>query len=51
MARRVFGFKEAYRYGEPVAGVQMYLGQAYIMLRNARQGCMTPAHLGYGTQT
>jgi uncharacterized glyoxalase superfamily protein PhnB len=47
---RVFGFKEAYRYGEPVAGVQMYLGQAYIMLRNARQGCMTPAHLGYGTQ-
>jgi uncharacterized glyoxalase superfamily protein PhnB len=48
---RVFGFKEAYRYGEPVAGVQMYLGRAYIMLRNARQGCMTPAHLGYGTQS
>jgi uncharacterized glyoxalase superfamily protein PhnB len=48
---RVFGFKEAYRYGEPVAGVQMHLGQAYIMLRNARQGCMTPAHLGYGTQS
>jgi uncharacterized glyoxalase superfamily protein PhnB len=48
---RVFGFKEAYRYGVPAAGVQMYLGQAYIMLRNARQGCMVPAHLGYGTQT
>jgi uncharacterized glyoxalase superfamily protein PhnB len=47
---RVFGFKVAYRYGEPAAGVQMYLGQAYIMLRNARQGCMIPAHLGYGTQ-
>jgi len=47
---RVFGFKEAYRYGEPVAGAQMYLGQAYIMLRSARQGCMIPAHLGYGTQ-
>ena len=28
----------------------MYLGQAYIMLRSARQGCMIPAHLGYGTQ-
>jgi uncharacterized glyoxalase superfamily protein PhnB len=47
---RVFGFKEAYRYGKPVAGVQMYLGQAYIMLRSARQGCMIPARLGYGTQ-
>ena len=47
---RVFGFKEAYRYGVPVAGVQMYIGQAYIMLRNARQGCMIPARLGYGTQ-
>src|SRR5665647_1912436 len=47
---RVFGFQEAFRYGKPVAGVQMYLGQAYIMLRNAREGCMIPAHLGYGTQ-
>ena len=28
----------------------MYLGQAYIMLRIARQGCMIPARLGYGTQ-
>jgi uncharacterized glyoxalase superfamily protein PhnB len=47
---RVFGFKEAYRYGDPVSGVQMYLGEAYVMLRNARQGCMLPARLGYGTQ-
>ena len=47
---RVFGFSEAYRYGEPVSGVQMHLGHAYIMLRNARQGCMIPARLGYGTQ-
>ena len=47
---RVFGFKEAYRYGDPVSGMQMHLGQAYIMLRNARQGCMLPARLGYGTQ-
>jgi uncharacterized glyoxalase superfamily protein PhnB len=47
---RVFGFKVAYRYGEPVAGAQMYLGQAFIMLRNTRQGCMGPARLGYGTQ-
>jgi uncharacterized glyoxalase superfamily protein PhnB len=48
---RVFGFHEAFRYGDPIAGVQMYLGHAYIMLRNARQGCMVPARLGYGTQT
>jgi uncharacterized glyoxalase superfamily protein PhnB len=47
---RVFGFEEAYRYGEPVSGVQMHLGQAYVMLRNARQGCMGPSRLGYGTQ-
>lgn len=42
--------REAYRYGEPASGVQMYLGQAYIMLRSARTGCMIPARLGYGTQ-
>jgi uncharacterized glyoxalase superfamily protein PhnB len=47
---RVFGFREAYRYDEPASGVQMYLGQAYIMLRSAREGCMIPARLGYGTQ-
>jgi uncharacterized glyoxalase superfamily protein PhnB len=47
---RVFGFREAYRYCEPSSGVQMYLGQAYIMLRSAREGCMIPARLGYGTQ-
>lgn len=47
---RVFGFKETFSYGDPVAGVQMHLGQAYIMLRTARQGCMGPSHLGYGTQ-
>ena len=47
---RVFGFIEAYRDGDPVSGVQMYLGQAYVMLRNARQGCLIPARLGYGTQ-
>jgi uncharacterized glyoxalase superfamily protein PhnB len=48
---RMFGFKEAYRYGDPVDGVQMYLGRAYIMLHHARQGCLIPAQLGYGTQS
>ncbi len=29
---RVFGFQEAFRYGNPLNGVQMSLGPAYVML-------------------
>jgi len=48
---RVFGFTEHYRYGNPVSGVQMYLGCAYIMLTSPRDGTrQSPAELGYGTQ-
>jgi uncharacterized glyoxalase superfamily protein PhnB len=47
---RVFGFSENYRYGDPVSGIQMYLGQAYLMLHCVREGCLSPAQLGYGTQ-
>jgi len=48
---RVFGFTEHYRYGNPVSGVQMYLGDAYIMLTSPRDGTrQSPAELGYGTQ-
>jgi uncharacterized glyoxalase superfamily protein PhnB len=47
---RVFGFSEQYHYGEPVSGVQMYLGEAYIMLTGPREGSQSPATLGYGTQ-
>jgi uncharacterized glyoxalase superfamily protein PhnB len=47
---RVFGFKENYRYGEPVRGVQMYLGKAYVMLHCAGEFCSSPALLGHGTQ-
>jgi uncharacterized glyoxalase superfamily protein PhnB len=48
---RVFGFTEYYRYGQPVSGIQMYLGDAHIMLSGSRQGSTeTPAKLGYGTQ-
>jgi uncharacterized glyoxalase superfamily protein PhnB len=46
---RSFGFLEHYRYGDPVAGAQMHLGPAHIMLRGARGA--TPARLGYGTQS
>ena len=46
-----FGFAEHYRYGEPVSGAQLHLGDAWIMVRQARPGCASPAQLGYGTQS
>jgi hypothetical protein len=33
-----FGFVEHYCYGQPVAGAQMSLGRAWIMLSGARPG-------------
>jgi len=47
---RVFGFTEHYRYGQPVSGIQMYLGGAYIMLTGPRPGSDSPMNLGSGTQ-
>ena len=47
---RVFGFSEHYRYGDPVSGIQMHLGDAYIMLTGPRPGTECPAQLGYRTQ-
>ncbi len=46
-----FGFSEHYRYGEPVSGAQLRLGNAWIMLKRARTGSASPAQLGYGTQS
>jgi predicted enzyme related to lactoylglutathione lyase len=48
---RTFGFQEHYRYGEPVSGAQVHLGNAWIMLERAREGSVSPAQLGYGTQS
>lgn len=48
---RAFGFAEQFRYGHPVSGAQMMLGQACIMVRQARPGQKSPAQLGYGTQS
>ncbi len=48
---KTFGFVEHYRYGEPVSGAQMHLGNAWIMVRQAREGNTSPAKLGYGTQS
>ena len=50
--KKTFGFSEHYRYGDPVSGAQLRLGEAWIMVREARRpGSKTPAQLGYGTQS
>ncbi|MGB0125910.1 MAG: VOC family protein [Silvibacterium sp.] len=46
-----FGFKEHYRYGEPVSGAQMHLGEAWIMVSSAGPGKTSPAYSGYSSQS
>jgi uncharacterized glyoxalase superfamily protein PhnB len=50
---QTFGSNEHYRYGDPgrPSGAQMHLGNAWIMVKQARPSSATPAHLGYGTQS
>jgi len=48
---RTFGFREHYRYGDPVSGAQVYLGGAWIMLKKTPAGKATPSQLGFGTQS
>lgn len=48
---KTFGFREHYRYGEPISGAQVHVGNAWIMLKQAKAGCASPAKLGYGTQS
>jgi uncharacterized glyoxalase superfamily protein PhnB len=51
---KTFGFIEHYRYGEPggaVSGAQMHLGEAWIMLRSARPGEVSPMQVGHSTQS
>ncbi len=47
----VFGFAEHYRYGEPVAGAQLHLGKAYIMVSTTRPHHASPAAAGCRTQS
>ena len=49
--RRTFGFKEYFRYGDPVAGAQLHLGNAWIMVADERPRSKSPASLGYDTQS
>jgi uncharacterized glyoxalase superfamily protein PhnB len=50
---KTFGFVEHYRYGAPdnPGGAQVRLGEAWVMLNEARPGKCTPAQLGCGTQS
>lgn len=48
---RTFGFCEHYRYGHPTSGAQVHLGNAWLMLKQAREGSASPAKLGFGTQS
>lgn len=48
---RTLGFREHFHYGEPISGVQMYLGDAWIMLNTVRPERATPAQLGKATQS
>lgn len=47
---KAFGFLEHYRYGQPTAGAQMHLGNAWIMVSSARPGQTSPAEAGSATQ-
>ncbi len=46
-----FGFKEHYRYGEPVSGAQLHLGDAWIMVSTTRQSRSSPIQVGCETQS
>ena len=49
--KKTFGFSEHYRYGNPTGGAQVHLGNAWIMLKQAREGFGSPARLGCATQS
>lgn len=46
-----FGFVEHYRYGDPVQGAQLHIGNAFIMVNSARPGRSSPGELGSDTQS
>ena len=48
---RAFGFVEHYRYGDPIAGAQLRLGKAYVMVSTVRPGRTTPSISGHQTQS
>jgi uncharacterized glyoxalase superfamily protein PhnB len=49
--KRVFGFRERYRYGDGPSGAQMSAEKAVIQVRQARDGERVPREIGFGTQS
>lgn len=51
---RTLGFVEHFRYGESpdgvIAGAQVHLGRAYVMLTSVRAGRTSPRRAGFNTQ-
>jgi uncharacterized glyoxalase superfamily protein PhnB len=47
---RVFGFTEHFHYGDPISGIQIYLGNAVIMLSGPREHRESPATVRSNTQ-
>jgi uncharacterized glyoxalase superfamily protein PhnB len=45
-----FGFREHYRYGDPLSGSQLHLGDAWVMVTAAPAEYRTPTELGYWEQ-
>jgi uncharacterized glyoxalase superfamily protein PhnB len=48
---RVFGFTEHYRYGDPISGAQLYLGDAWFMIFDVRPDSRPPSQLSFRTQS
>jgi uncharacterized glyoxalase superfamily protein PhnB len=48
---KTFGFREYFRYGDPVSGAQLYLGNAFIMVHGPKTNSASPAQLGKSTQS
>jgi uncharacterized glyoxalase superfamily protein PhnB len=48
---KTFGFTEHYRYGGPVSGAQLHLGNAWIMVSGPRGNRASPAQTGHGSQS
>lgn len=45
------GFEEHLRYGEPIAGMQLHMGDAWIMIESVRPDKASPAQVGKMTQS
>ena len=45
------GFREHFRYGQPISGAQMLLGAACVMVHGTRPGSASPSAIGCRTSS